>query len=128
MEEVHRGTKLTSAIQVGYEATYYEVQIVVEVSILASGIFVVLGVPMNSKSATFNILRAIPLYQPNEDCSTAFLYQFRHDYLAIAPDKSQYAELGAGTLQQCSGTNRIMFCRKGFSTKMIHKQQLRFSI
>ena len=66
MEEVHRGTKLTPAIQVGYEATYYEVQIVLEVSILASGISVVLGIPMNSKSATFNILRAIPLYQPNE--------------------------------------------------------------
>ena len=47
MEEVHRGTKLTPAIQVGYEATYYEVQIVLEVSILASGISVVLGKPMN---------------------------------------------------------------------------------
>ena len=116
MEEVHRGTKLTPAIQVGYEATYYEVQIVLEVSILASGISVVLGIPMNSKSATFNILRAIPLYQPNEDGSTASLYQFRHDYLAIATDKSQYAELSVATLQQCSGTNRIKLCRKGFST------------
>ena len=62
MEEVHRGTKLTPVIQVGYDATYYEVQIVLEVSMLASGISVVLGIPMNSKSATFNILRAIPLY------------------------------------------------------------------
>ena len=42
MEEVHRGTKLTPAIQVGSEATYYEVQIVLEVSILASGSSVVL--------------------------------------------------------------------------------------
>ena len=72
MEEVHRGTKLTPAIQVGYEATYDEVQFVLEVSILASGIPIVLGIHMNSKSATFNILRAIPLYQPNEDSSTAF--------------------------------------------------------
>ena len=111
MEEVHRGTKLTPAIQVGYEATYYEVQIVLEVSSLAFGISVVLGRPMNSKSATFNILRAIPLYQPNEDGSTASLYQFRQDYLAIATDKSQYAELGVATLQQCSGTNRIKLCR-----------------
>ena len=71
---------------------------------------------MNSKSATFNILRAIPVYQPNEDGSTASLYQFRHDFLAIATDKSQYAELGVATLQQCSGTNRIKLCRKGFST------------
>ena len=116
MEEVHRGTKLTQAIEVGYEATYYEFQILLEVSILASGISVVLGIPMNSKSVTFNILRAIPLYQPNEDGSTASLYQFRHDYLAIATDKSQYAELGGATLQQCSGTNRIKLCREGFST------------
>ena len=61
MEEVHRSTKLTPAMQVGHEATYYEVQIVLEVSILASGISVVLGIPMNSKSATFNIFRAVPL-------------------------------------------------------------------
>ena len=95
---------------------YYEVQIVLENSILASGISVLLGIPMNSKSATFKILRANPLYQPNEDGSTASLYQFRHDYLAIATDKSQYAELGVATLQQCSGRNRIKLCRTGFST------------
>ena len=41
MEEVHCGTKLTPAIPIGYEATYYEVQIVLEVFILASGISVV---------------------------------------------------------------------------------------
>ena len=70
---------------------------------------------MNPKSATFNILRAITLYQPNEDGSTACLYQFRRDCLAIATDKSQYAELGVATLQQCSGTNGIKLCRKGFS-------------
>ena len=98
MEEVHRGTKLTPTIQVGYEATYYEVQIALEVSILASGISVVLGIPRNSKSATFIILLAIPLYQPNEDGSTASLYQLRHDYLAFATDKSQYAELAVATL------------------------------
>ena len=43
------------------------------------------------------------------------MYQFRHDYLAIATDKSQYAKLGVATLQ-CSGTNRNKLCRKGFST------------
>ena len=116
MDEVHRGTKLTPAIQVSDESTYYGVQIVLEVSILASGISVVLGIPMNSKSATFNILRTIPLYQPNEDGSTASLYQFRHDYLAIATDKFQWAELGVAMLQQFSDTNRIKLCRKGFST------------
>ena len=71
---------------------------------------------MNSKSVTFNILRAIPFYQPNEDGSTASLYQFRHEYLATATVKSQYAELGVATLQQCSGTNSIKLAPKGFST------------
>ena len=116
MEEIHRGNKLTPAIQVGYEATYYEVQIALEVFILASGISVVLGDPMISKSATFHIVSAIPLYQPNEDGSTASLYQFCHDHLAIATDKSQYVEFGVATSQQCSDTNRIKLCRKGFPT------------
>ena len=56
MEDVYRGTKLTPAIQVGYEAMYYEVQMLFEVSILACGISVVLGIPMNSECAIFSIL------------------------------------------------------------------------
>ena len=80
MEEVHRGRKLTPCIQLGYEATYYGVQIELEVSILASGFTVVLGIPMNSKSATFKILRAITLYQPNGYGSTGSLYHFCYDH------------------------------------------------
>ena len=37
-------------------------------------------------------------------------------FLAISTDNTQFAELGASTLQQCSGKNRIKLCRKGFST------------
>ena len=107
-------SKLTPVIPVAYDATYYEVQIVLEVSILAFAIAVVLGRTMNSKSATFNILRTLPLYQRKEDGSTASLNQLRHDYLAFATDKSPYAELAVATLKQCSGTNRIKFCRKEF--------------
>ena len=94
MEEVLCGTKLTPAIQVGHEATFYEVQIVNEVSMLPSGISVLLGKLMNSKSAIFNILRAIPLHQSSYGDSTASLHQLRRDYLAIATDESRYAELG----------------------------------
>ena len=48
-DEILRGTKLTPAIHVGQEAIYYEIQMVLEVSLLPKGISVVLGVPMNSK-------------------------------------------------------------------------------
>ena len=68
------------------------------------------------KSSTFDVYRAIPLHQPNEDATTASVYRFSHEFLAIANDDSQYAELRNTTLSQCSGTNRIKLCRKGFST------------
>ena len=71
---------------------------------------------MNSKSSTFNIYNATPLYQPNDDGDTASLYQLSNPFLAISTDNAQFAELGASTLQQCSGNNRIKLCRKGFST------------
>ena len=115
-EEIRRGTKLTPAIQVGFEATYYEVQIVLEVTVLQEGLSIVLGIPMNSKSSTFDVYRAIPLHQPNEDGTTASVYRFFHEFVAVATDNSQYAELNATTLSQCSGTNRIKLYRKGFST------------
>ena len=71
---------------------------------------------MNSKSSTFAIYHATPLYQPNNDEKTASLYTFTNPFLAISTDNTRFAELGAHTLQQCSGNNRIKLCRKGFST------------
>ena len=104
-EEIRRGTKLTPAIQVDFEATYYEVQIVLEVTVMQEGLSIVLDIPMNSKSSTFDVYRAIPFHQSNEDGTTASVYHFSHDFGAIATDNSQYAELSATTLRQCSGTN-----------------------
>ena len=115
-DEILRGTKLSPSIRVGHEAIYYEIQLVLEVTLLSSGLSVVLGIPMNSKSSTFDIYLATPLYQPNADGDTASLYQFSNPFLAISTDNTQFAELGASTLQQCSGNNRIKLCRKGFST------------
>ena len=61
-DEFLRGTKLSPAIRVGHEAIYYEIQLVLEVTLLSSGLSVVLGIPMNSKSSTFGISLATPLY------------------------------------------------------------------
>ena len=69
---------------------------------------------MNSKSSTFDVYHAIPLYQPNGDNKTAS-YQLRKLFLAVSTDNSRLAELDSFTLQQCSGNNRIKLCRKGFS-------------
>ena len=75
-EEFRKGSKLTPAIPSGFEAIYYELQIVLEVTMLPKGISFVLGIPMNSKSATYNVFQAEPLYQPNDDGKTASVYQF----------------------------------------------------
>ena len=115
-EEFRKGSKLTPAIPSGFEAIYYELQIVLEVTMLPKGISFVLGIPMNSKSATYNVFQAEPLYQPNDDGKTASVYQFPKPYVAIATDNTNFAELAASTLQQCTGSNRIKLCRKGFST------------
>ena len=64
-DEVRRGTKLSLAIQPGYEAIYYEIIVVLEVTLLMRGISVVLGLPMNSQSSTFDVYHAIPLHQLN---------------------------------------------------------------
>ena len=109
-------SKLTPAIPSGFEAIYYELQIVLEVTMLPKGISFVLGFPMNSKSATYNVFQAEPLYQPNDNGMKASVYQFPNSYVAIATGNTNFAELAASTLQQCTGSNRIKSCRKGFST------------
>ena len=115
-EEFRKGSKLTPAIPSGFEAIYYELQTVLEVTMLPKGISLVLGIPMNSKSATYNVLQLELLYQPNDDGKTASVYQFPKPYGAFAADNTNFAELAASTLQQCTGSNRIKLCRKGFST------------
>ena len=71
---------------------------------------------MNSKSATYKVFQVELLCQPNEDKETASVYQFRKPYVAMATDNSNFAQLAASTLQQCTGSNRIKLCRKGFLT------------
>ena len=115
-EESYRGAKLTPALQPGFEAVYYEIQLVLEVTLNPCGVSVVLGVPMNSKSSTFNVYHATPLYQPSDDNKKASLFQLPKPFLAVATDDSRYAELDSSTLQQFSGNNRIRLCRKYFST------------
>ena len=115
-EEFRKGSKLTPAIPSGFEVICYELKIVSEVTMLPKSISFVLGIPMNSKSATYNVLQAEPLYQPNDNGKTASVYQFPKPYVAIATDNTIFAELAASTLQQCTGSNRIKLCRKSFST------------
>ena len=71
---------------------------------------------MNPKSSTFEDYLVTPLYRPNADGNTAPLYQFPNPFLAISTDNTQFAELGASTLQQSSSNNRIKLCRNCFST------------
>ena len=111
-EEIRKGSKLTPAMPSGIEAIYYGMQIVLEVTMLPKGISFVLGIPMNSKSTTYNVFQAEPLYQTNDDGKTASVYQFPKLYVAIATDNTNFAELAASTLQQCTGSNRIKLCRK----------------
>ena len=82
---------------------------------LPKGISFVLGIPMNSKSATYNVFRAEALYQPNDDGKTASVYPFPKPYIAIATDNTNFEKLAACTLQQCTRSNRIILCRKGSS-------------
>ena len=116
VEDFRKSSKLTPAIPSGFEAIYYELKIVLEVTMLPKGISFVLGIPMNSKSATYNVFQAKPVYQPHDDGKTASVYQFPKPYVAIATDNTNLAELAASTLQQCTGSNHIKLCRKGFST------------
>ena len=73
-DEILRGTKLPPAIRVYHEAIYYEIQLVLEDTLFSSGLSVVLGIPMNSKSSNFDIYLATPLYQPNTDADIASLH------------------------------------------------------
>ena len=77
-EEFQKCNKLTPALPSAFEAIYYELQKVLEVTMLPKGISFVLGIPIKSKSPTYNVFQAKPLYQPNDDGKTASVYQFRN--------------------------------------------------
>ena len=74
-EECRKGSKLTPAIPSAFEAIYYELEIVLEVTVLPKGIPFVLSIPMISKSTTYSVFQAEPLYQPKDNGKTASVYQ-----------------------------------------------------
>ena len=95
-----RAHKLSPAIRVVHEAFYYEVQLVVKVTLLSSGLSVVHRISMKSKSSTFNFYHATLLYQPKNDNNTASLYKYPNPFLAISFENTQLAEPVVSTLQQ----------------------------
>ena len=97
-EENYRVSKLTPAIQLGFEVVYYGIQLVLEVTLILRDISVVLGVSKNSKFSTFNVYHGTPMYHPNGDNKTVTLFQLAKPFLAVADDDSRYAELDSSTL------------------------------
>ena len=73
---------------------------------------------MNFYSVTCNCFPAKPFYHSNVDGKTANVYQFPKPYVAIATDSSNFTELATSRLQECTKSNRIKLCCKGFSTTM----------
>ena len=109
-EKIRRSRELTSAIQVGFESTHCELQIVLEVNVLQEGLSIDLGIPMNSKSSTFDVYRAIPLRQPNKNGTTTSVLHFFQEIVALAIANPQYVVLSSTTFNYCSGTNHIKLC------------------
>ena len=115
-EENNRGTEHTPTKQPGFAAVYYEIQLVLEVTLIPRVISVALGVPMNSKSSTFKVFHATILYQSNGDNKTASMFQLAELFLSVASDESRDAELDNSTLQQCNGNTCIKLCSKSSTT------------
>ena len=113
-DEISRGTQLSPAILAGQEAIYYEFQIVLEVSFLSRGTSLVFGIPMNPKKP-FNFFQATPLYQPNNDSGTAYIYHFSNSLLAVSNHRKRFAELNASSFHHCSDINRIKHCSQQVS-------------
>ena len=106
-EEFRKGSKMSPALTSDFKDIHYELQIVLDVTMLPKGIYSVLGNPMNSNSATYKVFQAKPLHQPNDIVKTASFYQFPIACVVIARDNANFAELPASTLQHCTGSNRI---------------------
>ena len=82
-DETFRGTKLSPAIRAGQEAIYYEIQMVLEVSLLSRVISVVPGIPMNSEKP-FNVFQANPFVSPTMTV-TLLLYITSPTHFSLSP-------------------------------------------
>ena len=101
------------AIRIGHEAIYLKIQLVLEVSSFHRS----LRCPWEFyefRISHFFVYHETPFFQPNAKKDTASLYQFPNIFLAIPTDNTQFVELGASSLRQCSGNNRIRLCRESF--------------
>ena len=70
-----------------------------EIYVFQEGLSVVLGIALKSNSSTFNVYRANALHHPNEEWTRASVYHFSHEFVPLANDNSQYAELISSTLK-----------------------------
>ena len=66
-DEVTRGTKISTAKRHGFETKCYEIQLVLEVTLMPRGKSDISRMPKMLKFSKFDIYHANPLYQPNKD-------------------------------------------------------------
>ena len=103
IDEIWKLIKHTTANRVDFQVTYFNVQIVLQLSVMQERLSVVLGNPINSESSTFNNYRAILIHQSIEDKTTASVCHSTNEYLTIATHNLQYVELSGTTLNQNLG-------------------------
>ena len=109
-EQIRRVRKLTTAIQIGFEATSYKVQIFLEVTVWQGGLSIVLGKQNEFELVKLRYLLRHALHYPNKDETTTSVYRLSHEFVAVATDNSQNVEWSVTTHNQCSGTSLIMLC------------------
>ena len=63
-DEILLETKFSPTICIGHEAIYHAVQVVLEVTVLATGFYAVFGIPNNSRYSSFIFCHANPNTSP----------------------------------------------------------------
>lgn len=118
IQQIHAGDRLSLAIPTSDILSYYEAQLVQNVSPTEQGLLLTIAVPLASATTVLNVFQAIPLPMPDVHAQqTAHVWDIEAKYLAVSENSMEIALISEETLASCIGSADYAICRNAFATE-----------
>ena len=110
--------RLTLAIPMTDLLSYYDAQLLREISTVKEGLLLTLAIPLASSQTAFDVYRAQLIPMPQQQTSDALQWVTEGQFLAISEDSMETTVLSKDQFNNCLGSSRYKICHETLETHL----------
>ena len=114
----HASDRLSLAIPMADLLSYYDAQLLTEVSSIEQGLLLTLSIPLASSQTAFDVYKAHLLPMPEPDTNEALQWVIEGPYLAVTQNTMETTVLSNEQFANCLGSARYRICHETMETHL----------